>query len=882
MSSYTPPDPISPWPQFNSLQFIISDQSVTRNYVDTTFLKLSGGTMLGTILAIDITMSSFLTLPLSKLVIGTTTVLTSGTELNYLSGLTLGTVTASKILAVDANKDIATINSLTTNTLICNTQFNNLGNATYSGTNSTINMTGSASRITISGANSDIYLSGGNAYINLLNTAASSNITTGSIRSAGGAYFGNDCVFNTQITIGSSVLNTTNAGYLTSISAGTVSASKCIVVDVNKDISSFRNLGYTGTLTSVTQNSSGIYTNSNSTDSSSVLTGSMILSGGLGCSKTITALTVNSTTLNTTGIITSSLATEATSNVNASCVFFGGVSIVKKLFISGNVQNTSTDTNAITAGSNAISTLGSIFSTKAYYNNSYYNCVTINSSASSHATSLQAICLNDQGIYFRGINNSDSNHGIMYSNNASWNSGSGFASANLDGPVLFGNLAVLIGTLTGGVETESCRFVGTKVTVSTTLQVGSTTSAQLLVGCTAMANPQVACNINGLGSHIRMSYNNSAGTETVFTGIGCSASGVCALNCTNGGVTNSFYFLSTGWLGLTATPRYELDMSVTTANCKICLYQSGSNGTYGLGATGGTMTYLSGSDGHRFYNSTNGALTTLLSTIDSTGLTCVGKGEFTSTLRTTGKNNPATGTGIELSYASSIGNILVYDRLNSVYKDLNLNDSAYISSAGLFGIGTTSPACNLHVVGTTNQSNPFSFGFLNSGGAGSSTGFTNRAFSIRSSGGILTDAGEIDTFSDIRMKYNVNDLDSKLCNKFIDNIQPISFKYTNRENDRVHYGFNAQELMKYGFTSLVGYSHDENPLLIESIVKCDDGNDITLSKNTRLVVTMLDMIPILMNVVKEQKKELNDLKSIVNNLVAVLTPGALKKFNSIE
>jgi len=141
-----------------------------------------------------------------------------------LHGVTLGTSAANHASVMDSSNNISGINSLSATTLNAVTQFNCIGNATYSDVNGTI------------------LFSGTNNHTEPANTQASNNLSTGTIRSAGGAYFGNDSVFATQITIGSSVLNTTNAGYLVSISPGTVSASKCLVVDVNKDIGTIRNL----------------------------------------------------------------------------------------------------------------------------------------------------------------------------------------------------------------------------------------------------------------------------------------------------------------------------------------------------------------------------------------------------------------------------------------------------------------------------------------------------------------------------------------------------------------------------------------------------------------------------------------------------------------
>jgi hypothetical protein len=99
----------------------------------------------------------------------------------------------------------------------------------------------------------------------------------------------------------------------------------------------------------------------------------------------------------------------------------------------------------------------------------------------------------------------------------------------------------------------------------------------------------------------------------------------------------------------------------------------------------------------------------------------------------------------------------------------------------------------------------------------------------------MCDSGEIDVLSDLRFKKNINDLDNDLCEKFINNINPISFKYKSIENDKTHYGFSAQELVKYGFDSLVGFTVDENDNLDECEIPCEGKENILLEKHTRLV-----------------------------------------------
>lgn len=145
----------------------------------------------------------------------------SGASINLsaISGVTAGTATASKALIVDSSRNIVNINALTATTLNT-TSLNVSGNASYTGTNSQISFSGASSLITLS------------------NTTASTSSTTGAIQCAGGAYFGAASIFGgnldcASLTIGGASIN---LSAITGVTAGTVTASKALIVDSNKDI----------------------------------------------------------------------------------------------------------------------------------------------------------------------------------------------------------------------------------------------------------------------------------------------------------------------------------------------------------------------------------------------------------------------------------------------------------------------------------------------------------------------------------------------------------------------------------------------------------------------------------------------------------------------
>ena len=83
---------------------------------------------------------------------------------------------------------------------------------------------------------------------------------------ASGAITSSGVVTGTGFTIGSAAINETELETIDGITAGTVAASKAVVVDSNKDIGDFRNVTATGTVTTAILDVNSI----KSTDSSNI------------------------------------------------------------------------------------------------------------------------------------------------------------------------------------------------------------------------------------------------------------------------------------------------------------------------------------------------------------------------------------------------------------------------------------------------------------------------------------------------------------------------------------------------------------------------------------------------------------------------------------
>ncbi len=153
-------------------------------------------------------------LSLTTLTLGGTNITASATEINYLTGVTVGSASASKVLVLNSLSNITNINSLTASTLVA---------TILTGTLSTV----AQPNITSLGTLTSLTLSGAITGVTNLSLSGSLSLS------------------GTAITASASEINT-----LTGVIAGTASASKTLVLDSNKDITGLRNITNTGTTTS--------------------------------------------------------------------------------------------------------------------------------------------------------------------------------------------------------------------------------------------------------------------------------------------------------------------------------------------------------------------------------------------------------------------------------------------------------------------------------------------------------------------------------------------------------------------------------------------------------------------------------------------------------
>jgi len=157
-----------------------------------------------------------------SLIIGSASM--SEADLELIDGLTAGTVAASKAVTVDSNKDVSSFRNLTATGAITGGSFvigsADISEAELETIDGVTAGTVAASKAVVVDANKDV-------------TGFRDVTATGAI--TGGSF-----------VIGSADISEAELETIDGVTAGTVAASKAVVVDVNKDVTGFRNVTATG------------------------------------------------------------------------------------------------------------------------------------------------------------------------------------------------------------------------------------------------------------------------------------------------------------------------------------------------------------------------------------------------------------------------------------------------------------------------------------------------------------------------------------------------------------------------------------------------------------------------------------------------------------
>ncbi len=232
--------------------------------------------------------------------------------------------------------------------------------------------------------------------------------------------------------------------------------------------------------------------------------------------------------------------------------------------------------------------------------------------------------------------------------------------------------------------------------------------------------------------------------------------------------------------------------------------------------------------------------------------------------------NSPTGNCLRLSYNKAVSSTNYADFIVSPEGNLSI-----ISSGGTTVIDTAN--INKLIIGnTSNYTLPIEVGYqsfvlpiafayntnTNSHGLIGAGNTTSYNYSIRALGRIMC-TQSLDVISDRRVKYNINELTDEYCTKFVKETTPVSFNMINGDNSLSH-GYVAQDLLRYGFDSLVNLIPDDT---MEQEID-DDG--LISPAGIKFTIAYEHIIPILAKNQKRLMEENQELTQKIDKLLEMI------------
>jgi len=201
--------------------------------------------------------------------------------------------------------------------------------------------------------------------------------------------------------------------------------------------------------------------------------------------------------------------------------------------------------------------------------------------------------------------------------------------------------------------------------------------------------------------------------------------------------------------------------------------------------------------------------------------------ETNGTFRTTGFNNPSSGSGIEMFYfgGGGYGQIRAYNWTGSAYLPITIgNNEIYTTGGGLVGINDATPSAALDVNGTFNTSGVNTL--ANLAGTGSRT--------------VLADAGGVLSapVSDRSTKQNILPLDYGL--NTLMKLRPVSFEY-------------KKDWQRYGTGKQIGF-------IAQEVKEVLPNSTFTTPSTGKMGYNEIDIVPVLVKAMQEQQQQIEELK----------------------
>ena len=386
-------------------------------------------------------------------------------------------------------------------------------------------------------------------------------------------------------------------------------------------------------------------------------------------------------------------------------------------------------------------------------------------------------------------------------------SAAGSTYVNL-GSILGPSTVTINGTLAGSAISQDV-FNTTATTVNfagaaTTLAIGASTGTATINNAAVTLANATALNINGTSPGI---VTSSTGTASVFN--------------TNALTGNLF--------GAATTVSIGASTGTTTVNNMFKVNYTGSTDS-SIQVTGNNTK--GGAGYHDFFKATNTGQTNpnkYLRLNSTGGLEILNSAYSANLLQITddGAINVYGAGTAKVSNNDALSGYIGFGNNNTqIYDDGNTHFHARGSGNGMW-VNTNNAQINLLTqspvnggsvgtgiaIGTTTLNGYVSinssrttaiaqpYGYLNSGGAGSTTGTSPNPYSLTCSSRIQ--CPEFDASSDERLKENIVPISLKDATSFVKGVSAVTFNWKDPENPGKKSGFIAQQVMRAGFDHLI-------------------------------------------------------------------------------
>lgn len=817
---------------YNPLNYSVNNVEITNEYLVSHFLQVTGGSLTGNL----------------NLINGANYYLNSTLlDFSALSGLTAGTVTASKIVQVDANKDIASFRNLTaTGNLICNSNGNFICNNS-SNTNTGIfynnnNTTTAQGQFVGNWASANYWGFGNNS------TSSDNTVKLGIVTSSSTGAWATSGTTLANLNIGGLLLNSstvnstaTELNYLSGVTPGTALANLALVTGPFNNISGLFNVSATSLTGNLLSPSSITLTNGNCALNGSnplTLTNSAALSSaGSTANITIDTTSGNIDIRNSNSGGTTLLSLYANSSRQLTCI--NNANIVNFPNHNGSSTGISLAGTLVTATATQLNyttvTPGTASASKALVLDSSSNISGINTVGTTGAITTSFANATSTLVPYQVLNNSSVpiTYATQLSNVGVWSGTSTnhpyrLATNNTVRVYIseggFINLGATTGQTTyttqvaGSLNTTSFYLGGTQVT-STASELNY--NAGITLGL-ASASKVLSCDssLNCVGVNKFLISNSTASawaTNSVIANYGLA---VCSnVNTSTDQLGSSICFANNSATNVTPDGGIHVNkVSTSVADMYIALKDSTTSvrNIMRLQPTGTMILNNATSQG---LNSAGGFLTIQCDTGSnqdspySKAVFCRSDHPTDPVSIVMSVNNNASTTSTNSGFIGTFSNSdLRWGTGNSTKACLQY-------STGYFGLGTTSPVVPLDVA-TSGTSRTFDVGGLGYGQLSKTTttfsiGPVTTNITAQFSNSVLLSTGSYYTISDQRIKKNFTEI--KDTTSFIRNVNPCLFEYRN-DSGQKYLGYKAQDVAKESI-ELINFIDNPN-------MKVEDEGDI--------------------------------------------------------